>query len=463
MIRGGAASRLPAAGREGLRLSLRLLRTLAVGARRQTGAKAHPAELPARGRLGAFRSLGTPRLVVGCLAAALLHSPSPAQAGFTETLPKGLFLVDESYVYSWIDSCFNDEGDLVALVKPIERYEPGGPKQGSIIPVPEAKFNVLVTQIQYGLVDSLSLAIGIPVLLSTTVDPHLGWEPGDYQWTLGRAYTEEDFWEWAASMGQPKPGVWKGNEGALGEIVLGLRYRFTDRYNWFQKNELASSVMLFGLLPTGSNADPEEILSVGTTMWDLHTMGDVGIHVGFDKFFKKSLNDRLTLGVEGFYEALLNRELDTPTGEKHPLLITFDPYVGPTYDVDPGDFAGASFEINLVPWKGPARATWLTKGNLEEAGKLPPIMTFTFRYTYVHLGQTDWESDSDIWEWKDREEMWRPGYKNFLHLQVLFSFLRLGVPLQPYVYYRNLTWLPGKNARATNVLAFGLRAPVKFW
>jgi hypothetical protein len=41
--------------------------------------------------------------------------------------------------------------------------------------------------------------------------------------------------------------------------------------------------------------------------------------------------------------------------------------------------------------------------------------------------------------------------------------LRLGTPLQAYLSYRTLSWIPGRNSRATDVVTVGLRAPFVLW
>ena len=96
------------------------------------------------------------------------------------------------------------------------------------------------------------------------------------------------------------------------------------------------------------------------------------------------------------------------------------------------------------------------------AEKLPDVVKLWFRYTYTHLSQSNWESDSELWDW-EREKLWLPGYKNILTGQATFGLLRLGIPFLLYVKYRNMTWLPGKNARAANVLTAGLQVPVPIW
>jgi len=387
---------------------------------------------------------------------------APAHAGFTESLPKSTFLVEGTYIMSSISNAWDNDGNLGPIIDEIERYEPGGSLQGIIKPQVEANFGILLTTVQYGVTDSLSLALGIPVFIYSDVNPNLEWVEGDYQWLLGDTYSEEQFWEWALSMGQPKPGNWTGNQGRLADIIIGFRYRFTDRFKWFEKHGLAAAYTMMGSLPTGTATAAEEIISVGTTSWNLHFQGELAMHLSVDKSFKKYLDNRVTIGLDFFYEIFFRHEYTTPTGEKNPLLLNLRPYVGDTYTIDPGDFLGFSAQIDLVPWKGPARATWLTKGSLEAAEKLPPLVTISLRYTYIYMGQTDWGSNSAIWEW-EVEKYWRPGYKNILQGMLTISLLRLGIPLQPFVSYRNQSWLPGKNFRAASVLATGLRIPLKFW
>ena len=404
-----------------------------------------------------MRQASAPLLIL-----ALLILPCAAFAGFTETLPAGTWLVDIGFVMSDLNSKWDNENKRVPLIDDLKQFEPGAGIQGILKPEARAQLGVLVNQLHYGVFDNWLVGVGIPVLAYTKVDPKFNWEKGDYQWNLGRPYSEEDFWQWAGSMGQPKPEKWEGNKGVLGDIQLGLRYRFTDKSEWFRDKGLAMAVLLMGALPTGSQPDPEEVISAGTTSWDLHANGDLGIHLSMDKFFKESLDDRLTLGFEVFYEALLPHRYTSPTGEISPLMLNFRPFTGKHYTIDGGDFSGFSFQTDVVPFKGPALATWLVKGDTSQAEKLPPLLTLSLRYTFNHLQQTDWNSESPIWDW-DRERLWRPGYKNILWGQMVVSLLRVGAPIQPYVAYRNLSWIPGKNARAPDVLMMGTRVLLKFW
>jgi hypothetical protein len=402
------------------------------------------------------------RRIVGVVLALLWLAPTLAHGGFTETLPQGTFLLDFSYIFSQLNNRYNDEGKKGPLVDPIERYEPGGGRQGVLTPNVQTNFHIVVPQLHYGILDNLTFGVGVPVVLSTKVTPNMEWEPGDYQSQLGRPYSEEDFWQWAESMGQPRPKTWTGNKGVLADIQGGLRYRFTDGLKPFRDAEVHLALLLMGAAPTGRQPNPEELLAAGTTTWDTHSNGELGLHFSIDKTFKQHLDGRLTLGVDAFYEILFAHRYVAPTGKKNPLLLTYRPYVGKHYTLDPGDFSGTAFQIDVVPYRGPAKQTWLTKKNPAGAADLPPILTVSLRYTFIHLQQTDWQSESEIWDW-EREKMWLPGYKNILYGQVQFSLLRVGAPLQPYVAYRNQTWIPGKNTRAADVLTAGTRVLAKFW
>ncbi len=400
----------------------------------------------------------------GCLLVMwviFLWAPA-ALAGFTETLPKGAFLLDTAWIMSHLDSRWNDRGEAVPLIDETKRYEPGAGKQGILKPKAVADFGIFAVTLQYGILDNLSFGVGLPIVMYTRVDPNFEWEEGDYQWNLGRPFSDEDFWVWAETMGQSKPEPWDGNHGVAGDVQLGLRYRFTDGSVWCRKAGMAGAFMITGALPTGRQPDPEEAISAGTTSWDLHSNGELGFHVGADKFFPGSLDGRLTLGLDLFYEFLFPHTYVSPEGRKNPLLLNYRPYTGKYYTIDGGDFSGFSFQTDVVPWKGEARATRLSNNSQKEAEKLPPMLTLSFRYTFTHLQQTDWESDSAIWDW-EREKEWLPGYKNFLYGQATLSLLRVGVPVMPYVGYRNLSWIPGRNARAADVLTLGTRIIMKFW
>lgn len=402
------------------------------------------------------------RAAARLIALAVVLLPATVWAGFAETLPQGTWLLDMAYLRSELDSKWNNRGQRVPLIDEIKRYEPGAGSQGVLKPDAQATLNIMALQMMYGIFDAWSLGFGVPIMISTVVDPRFSWEEGDYQWGLGRSYSEEDFWVWAGSMGQPKPGRWEGNKGVLGDFQIASRWRFTDSFKSFRDAGVAMALLVGAVIPTGRQPDPEEVVTAGTTSWDFHSNGDLMFHVGVDKYFEKSLDGRLTLAVDVFHEIFLPKTYEAPVGSKNPLMLNFAPFTGKHYTIDGGDFTGYSLQADIVPIKGPALGTWLVKGDAAKAEALPPLLTLNLRYTYIHLMQSDWESDSKIWDW-DREKEWRPGYKNMLWGQAVVSLLRVGLPLQPYVNYRNLTWIPSKNCRAPNVYGVGTRLLMKFW
>jgi len=386
----------------------------------------------------------------------------PAQAAFTETLPRDTFMLDTSFSYSRVDKGYDNDGEAQPLMQDIERYEPGGGLQGIIKPGAVAEYYIWINQLRYGILDELTLVLGIPLVVKNKVEPRLAWVEGDYQNPLGRPYSDVDFWQWADSMGQPKPASWSGNNWVLADIIIGARWRFSDYIPALKKAEVGLALTVMGAIPTGSNKDPEEITAAGTSSWDLHSMGEFGVHLSVDKFFKEDLDGHLTLGLDFFYEALFEHEYDTPTGEIHPLLLNLEPFVGKTYTIDPGDFMGVAFAVDVVPWKGPALATWLVKGDAAKAEALPPLFSINLRYTFTYLGQSEWTSNSELWDW-EQEKFWRPGYKNILNGMLVVSLLRVGAPVQLYASYRNQSWIPGKNSRAADVISGGIRLLAKFW
>jgi hypothetical protein len=402
------------------------------------------------------------RLVALVICLFCLVVPSLVNAGYTETLPAGAFMLDSSFSMSSLSRAWNNNGHLGRLIAPIERYEPGGGLQGILRPEVEVEFAVWITQLQFGILDNLSVGIGLPVVAYTDINVDFEWDPGDFQSFIGRPYSESDFWEWAESMGQPKPGDWRGNKWVTSDLVLGVRYRFSDYIPWCVRNGLGIGAMVTGNIRTSKPPDPEEVVSAGTTMWDLHSQGELGFHLSADKSFKKSLDGRFLVGIDLFYEFLFPQRLKTPTGERHPLMLNYEPYVGRTYRLDPGDFKGGSVLLEFVPVKGPEWGTWLVKGDTTKAASLPPLINVAVQYRFTHLSQSDWQSDSAIWDW-EREKLWRPGYKNTLLARLTISLFRLGLPVQLYGAYRNQSWIPGKNTRAANVVMGGLRVLGKFW
>ncbi len=396
------------------------------------------------------------------VAAATALLSAPAEAGYTETAPEGTMLVDVGYIHSWMMGAYDNDGQFGALVDEIWRYEPGGGLQGVLIPDVEANYSLVMVQAMLVILDNLSFGLGVPIVANTSVRADFEWTSGDYQWSLGRPYSDEDFWQWAGSMGQPKPETWSGNDGTLSQIVLGTRLRWTDWIDVLPQAGWHSAVMVMMGYPTGSPPDPEQVLAAGTTLWDLQAQGDLAFHLGVDKTFADELDDRLRLGLDLFYEVFLPQRRTTPRGEIHPLLLNYAPYVGPSYKIDPGDFTGLSIQADVVPYRGPDDATGLTDGDEEAAAALPPVLSVALRYTYTYMLQSDWTSESELWDW-DREKRWRPGYKNILTGRLNIGLYRFGVPLGLYAQGRTVSLLPGKNTPAAEVLSVGVQAPVPLW
>jgi hypothetical protein len=394
------------------------------------------------------------------VALLLLVGAAPAHARLTQTAPRKTFVVDLVYSYSLVKNAYDDEGHKTQLIDKLRRYEPGGGLQGVIIPDARVTYHVVVPQLQYGILDQLTLAVAMPFTGLTQVEPRLGWEPGDYHWWLGRAYTEADFWAWAASMGQPRPGTWKGNQGAPSDLVLGLRWRWSDLIPAVTRADVGLALTVTGALPTGRPKDPEQIVSAGTTTWDLHFQGELGLHQATDLVVPRT-GGRLVLGIDLFWETFFRHRYDSPVGAVHPLILNLAPYLGPSYTIKPGDFLGFLVQAEVVAVKGPIRKGWLTR-RVADPSTLPPLLTFSVGYSFTYLLQSDWRSDSALWDWT-QEKLWRPGYKNRLHLEAVVSFLRLGAPLMLVASYKNLSWIPGRNCRASDVISVGLRGPLRFF
>ena len=235
-------------------------------------------------------------------------------------------------------------------------------------------------------------------------------------------------------------------------------------FDWMKKHHFRWSGTLLVGLPTGSNFDPEEAVSVGTNLWELNAAGDVEVHLSADKAFfvdDKGLS-RLNIGADLFYAFLRPREYRAGTGLKNPLLNNIAPYVGEKYIVDGGDWLAGTLSVDLVPFIGPSRASIVSGYSAERAETLPPMVTLNLSYTHVRTAQSDWRSESALWDW-DREKYWQPGEKNLLKATLTVSLLRVGLPLQLYASYRSQDIIPGRYTRPANVVTAGVKLLAKFW
>jgi hypothetical protein len=388
-----------------------------------------------------------------------------AHAAETTTLPEGVWALDESYVNSTVDERWNGNRQGVSLIDPIPRYEPGGGLQGTITAKPHVLYQVLVSQIDYGITDHWTAIVGVPVVLRTTIHTNLGWTPGVYQPELGRTYSQSDFWQWAQSMGQPQPpATWTGNQGALTDMVLGTRYRLPETSLGKSLGiEAAGTVMV--ALPTGRNPDPEELVTAGTNAWELHSYGDIEGHIAIDKpFFRSEVGSvpRLNLGVDMGYAYFRPRTYAAPKGTLYPLLLDQQPYVGDSYQIRPGNWEMVAVQLEAALWLGPTFASRISSGSLEKAQSLPPMLSALVSYTYFHVEATTFKSDDALWDWQ-HEQPWGQGDKSALQGTLTLSLLRVGLPVQLYSTYRNQSWIPGKYMQAADSWSAGARLIAKFW
>jgi len=390
--------------------------------------------------------------------------PSLALALETQVLPQGAIMLDLGYLRTSLNKQWSGDRRALSLIDDVPRYEPGGGLQGILRARPVAEFDFLLVQALYGVTDSLSLGVYVPILMRSTVTTNLSWESGDYQPQLGRAYSLDDFWSWAASMGQPRVADRVvDTRFRLADIVLGAKY-LLPRFEWMKESNFRWSAQLNVALPTGTNADPEEAVSVGTNLWELHAAGDVELHLAADKhFFTDEYGVyRLNVGADAFYSFFRPRLYTAGKGLKNPLLNNNAFYVGDTYWIDPGDWIGGTVSVDVVPFIGPTRASIVSGGSLEKAHALPPMLTLSASYSYIATFQSDWQSNSKLWDW-DREKLWQAGEKNLFRFTGTLSFFRLGVPVQLYASYRTQDLVPGRYTRPANVFTGGVRAVVKFW
>ena len=258
-------------------------------------------------------------------------------------------------------------------------------------------------------------------------------------------------------MGEPKPGRWR--EGAaLADLVLGARWRFSDGMDWANAMGVRVAVTGFASLPTGRPPDPEQVAAAGTTAWDLQAQGEAGLHLGADQHLVDHFDDRVTVGLDAFYETFLPHRYQSGTGAIFPLLTNVRPYVGKTYRIDPGDYLGAQVQLEVIAFRGPRLDTWLSRS--AENAELPPLLTVSARYNFTHTTQGDWTSNSPAWDWL-HEQDWQPGYKSYVAFDTVLSLLRLGVPIELVGSFRDLTWLGGRSTRAPQAVTVGIRVPAR--
>jgi hypothetical protein len=147
---------------------------------------------------------------------------------------------------------------------------------------------------------------------------------------------------------------------------------------------------------------------------------------------------------------------------KNPLLNNTAPYIGEKYWVDGGDWIGGTVSVDVAPFFGPSRPSIVSGYDAKKAEALPPMVMITLSYTRIQTFQSNWTSDSALWDY-DREKYWQPGEKNILRGTLTVSLLRVGVPVQVYARYQSGDIIPGRFTRPANILSVGAKLVAKFW
>lgn len=380
-----------------------------------------------------------PRRRLALIALALAW-PVAALGGTTDVLPRGAFLFNFGYSSSEVRGRFNGSGELKGIVDPVTMMEPTGTAMGTLVPSARVDLVAAVYQLFYGVTDDWTLGMIVPVVQQTQTHLDLKWIPGAYDPALGRPYSASDFWAFAQSMGQPKPGDETGNQGVLGDAILGTKVRLheTDDY--------VVGALGFVDLQTGRPPDPENLTGVGATGYDFGTNGDLGLHLTWDWKLPEPLRGRLTPGGDVFYEYFWTHVRKTPTGVIDPLLLTEAPYVGPSYRFKPGDYWGGSVGTDVTILKGPSALTWITRADPSLQEKLPALLVVNATYQHVRLEPTIYRSQSPQWDW-ERDSFEPGGYRNTVSLTGTLSLFKLGAPVNLYANYMNQEWIPGRNFR----------------
>ena len=131
---------------------------------------------------------------------------------------------------------------------------------------------VLLTRLAVGITDWLSFGLIFPYALKQETRLNLDWRSGDFIPEFNREMSEDDFWDWASGLGQPKPKDWS-DSGRPGDVILALLANVV-REDWVQ-----ITFLTFGNTFTGEAADPEQLGAVGTSGFDFITNGDLGFHL----------------------------------------------------------------------------------------------------------------------------------------------------------------------------------------
>lgn len=360
-------------------------------------------------------------------------APHDARAGFADTPGKGTFVLDVSYQEPWVRQNFDGRGRTTNLNEDIVMYDPAGTPLG-VISVPARHYDkVLLTQAFYGFTDAFAAGVVIPYFLESKTKLNLQWTPGAYASDLGRPYSEEDFWRFAGSMGQGKPGDFRAGK-RLGDIVLGGLYQIQKgkRYQ--------TAVMGFVNTRTGEPANPEILGSSGTTGFELQSNGDAGMHAMGDY----RLNPRISVGGELFYEWFGPRRLASARGTVNPLLSYEGRYNGGGYLVVPGDWLGGMAGASFTLLRGTDATSWITKNNPKLQKSLPPLLTAEPRLKYTRFFGNRYRSGSPYFDYVNNEA--NPnGFRVNVEFKASLNALRYGAPVALNYSYVNQELIAGRN------------------
>lgn len=390
------------------------------------------------------------RRLARLFAALALLAPAAAFAGYADVPGKGTFVADVSYQRATVRGAFDERGRYGNLNEDIVMYDPAGTPLGTIS-VPAYHYdNVLLTQVFYGFTDKFAAGVIVPYFLDSVTELRLQWTPGAYASDLGRPYSEDDFWRFAGSMGQDKPGDFSAHN-RLGDIVLGGLYQITKTRRY------QLGVLSFASTRTGELADPEVLGASGTTGYELQSNGDVGLHALGDYF----VNPRISVGGEVFYEWFFPRRLPSAEGKINPLLSYEGRYNGGGYLTIPGDWIGGVVGADFTLLRGTNEPSWITRSNPAMQKTLPALLTVKPQFKTTRFFGERTRSKSAFFD-AERNRDKPSGVRYNLEIQATTNLLRYGAPLGLYYKYVNQELVPGRNFIPITSHIFGVQLYAAF-
>lgn len=370
----------------------------------------------------------------------LAHEAAPLWAGFADTPGKGVFVLDVALQNPRSRYRFDDGGQRRNLADDIVMYDPAGNRLGTISAPARHHDRVLLTQLIYGITEDWTVAVIVPYFMRTETELNLAWKPGAYAADLGRPYSEEDFWQFAESMGQRKPPDFKARN-RLGDIILGGVASFAKTATY------QTAALFFASTRTGTQADPEVLGATGTTGFELQSNGDVGLHLLGDYALVGRYGEggpRLSLGGEVFYEWFFPRRFKTAKGRLNPLMLNEGLYAGDTYLVIPGDWLGGSLGLQWTMIQGTDSPSWITAKNPQLQKTLPPLLSVQPIVKYIRFFGNRYRSDSPFFD-RRQNQLHPNGFRVTARLKAALNLLRYGVPLSLYYEYADQELIPGRS------------------